>query len=66
MVNVTVNDYYEDLQISPNADMEMIERVFRILAKRYHPDNNESGDTEKFNVLYNAYEVLSDRSPFRP
>ena len=60
MVNVPVNDYYEDLQISPNADMEMIERVFRILAKRYHPDNNETGDTEKFNVLYNAYEVLSD------
>ena len=60
MVNVPVNDYYEDLQISPNADREMIERVFRILAKRYHPDNNETGDTEKFNVLYNAYEVLSD------
>ena len=28
MVNVSINDYYEDLQISPNADMEMIERVF--------------------------------------
>jgi curved DNA-binding protein len=60
MVNVSINDYYEDLQISPNADMEMIERVFRILAKRYHPDNSETGDTEKFNVLYKAYQVLSD------
>jgi len=60
MVNVSINDYYEDLQISPNADMEMIERVFRILAKRYHPDNIESGDAEKFNVLYEAYKVLSD------
>jgi curved DNA-binding protein len=60
MVNVSINDYYEDLQISPNADMEMIERVFRILAKRYHPDNAETGDTEKFNVLYKAYQVLSD------
>lgn len=60
MVNVSINDYYEDLQISPNADMEMIERVFRILAKRYHPDNSETGDTEKFNVLYKAYKVLSD------
>jgi len=60
MANVSINDYYEDLQISPNADKEMIERVFRILAKRYHPDNIESGDAEKFNVLYKAYQVLSD------
>lgn len=60
MANVSINDYYEDLQISPNADQEMIERVFRILAKRYHPDNIETGDAEKFNVLYNAYQVLTD------
>jgi len=60
MVTVPFSDYYEDLQISPNADMEMIERVFRILAKRYHPDNAETGDSEKFNVLYKAYQVLSD------
>jgi len=60
MTNVPVSDYYEDLQISPNADKEMIERVFRILAKRYHPDNTETGDNEKFNVLYKAYRVLSD------
>jgi curved DNA-binding protein len=40
--------------------MEMIERVFRILAKRYHPDNAETGDSEKFNVLYKAYQILSD------
>ena len=60
MVNVPFSDYYEDLQISPNADLEMIERVFRMLAKRYHPDNIESGDAEKFNVLYKAYQVLSD------
>ncbi len=60
MANVSINDYYEDLQISPNADKEMIDRVFRILAKRYHPDNTETGDAEKFNVLYKAYQVLSD------
>jgi curved DNA-binding protein CbpA len=38
----TFTDYYENLQISPNADMEMIERVFRLLAKRYHPDNTQT------------------------
>lgn len=53
-------DYYEFLQISPNADQETIHRVYRFLATRFHPDNPESGDTEKFNVLKNAYDVLSD------
>jgi curved DNA-binding protein CbpA len=53
-------DYYEYLQISPNADTETIEKVFRLLAKRYHPDNPVSGNTEKFNMILNAYQVLTD------
>ncbi len=53
-------DYYENLQISPNADMETIERVFRLLAKRYHPDNTQTGNAEKFNTLNDAYRVLAD------
>jgi len=53
-------DCYENLQISPNADMEMIERVFRLLAKRYHPDNKQTGNAEKFNTLNDAYRMLSD------
>lgn len=53
-------DCYENLQISPNADMEMIERVFRLLAKRYHPDNKQTGNAEKFNTLNDAYRILSD------
>jgi curved DNA-binding protein len=53
-------DYYEFLQISPNADHETIHRVFHFLAARFHPDNPESGDAEKFNILKNAYDVLSD------
>lgn len=60
MTQKSTHDYYEHLQISPNADKEMIERVFRLLAKRYHPDNNQTGNTEKFNQLYEAYDVLSD------
>ncbi len=53
-------DYYEFLQISPNADRETIHRVYQFLAKRFHPDNPKSGDADKFNVLKNAYDVLSD------
>lgn len=53
-------DYYEFLQISPRADQETIHRVYRFLGARFHPDNPESGDAEKFAMLKTAYEVLSD------
>jgi len=53
-------DYYEDLQVSPNADQETIERIYRMLAKRYHPDNGCSGCVDKFDVVTKAYHVLSD------
>jgi curved DNA-binding protein CbpA len=53
-------DYYEILQVGQNADLETIERVFRLLAKRYHPDNSESGDDERFREVHDAFEVLAD------
>ena len=53
-------DHYEVLQVSSRADHQTIERVFRHLAKRYHPDNADSGDTERFTEVMRAYEVLSD------
>jgi curved DNA-binding protein CbpA len=53
-------DYYEILQVSPNADAETVERVFRHLAKRYHPDNPQTGDLDHFQVLADAYRTLTD------
>jgi hypothetical protein len=53
-------DYYELLQLSPRASAEMVERVYRYLAKRYHPDNIETGDAEKFNRVHEAYQTLAD------
>jgi hypothetical protein len=55
-----VPDYYELLQISPNADPDMIHRVYRLLAQRYHPDNTETGDEGAFRAITDAYKVLSD------
>ena len=52
-------DYYELLQISPNADHETIHRVYRYLAARFHPDNAITGDATKFQLVKTAYEVLS-------
>ena len=53
-------DYYEVLQVSPNVDSETLQRVFRLLAQRYHPDNQDSGDADAFKQVLEAYQVLSD------
>jgi len=53
-------DYYELLQISPNAEPETIHRVYKMLAQRYHPDNPETGDLTRFLLLNEAFETLAD------
>ena len=53
-------DHYEILQVSQTADTETIERVYRLLAKRFHPDNSASGDPEQFNTLRKSYDVLTN------
>jgi curved DNA-binding protein len=55
-----IPDYYEFLQISPSAEPDTIHRVYRFLATRFHPDNRDTGDTERFFLLTQAYDVLSD------
>ena len=46
--------------MSPNADTDTISRVSRILIKRYHPDNSDTGNEQKFSEILEAYRVLSD------
>ena len=53
-------NYYDLLQINPRAELEAIERVYRILSARYHPSNLETGNAERFRLLTEAYEVLRD------
>jgi len=53
-------DHYEVLQVSPRADGDTIQRVFRFLAKRFHPDNPGTGNAERFKQLLDSFRVLSD------
>jgi curved DNA-binding protein CbpA len=53
-------NYYDLLQINPRAEAETVERVFRMMAARYRPDDRESGDPERFRLLQEAYETLRD------
>ena len=55
-------DYYELLQVHPRANPDMINRAYRLLAQVYHPDNQSTGDEEKFRQLVAAYKILSDET----
>ena len=58
-------DYYDALQLSQNATAETIQQVHRLLAKRYHPDNQSTGSAEKFTELQEAYDVKYDEKRSR-
>jgi curved DNA-binding protein CbpA len=53
-------DLYEVLQVSDTAEPETINRVYRIFAQRYHPDNQETGNEARFREITEAYHVLSN------
>ena len=54
-----LQDDYEFLQISPDAEPDTIHRVYRFLAGRLHPDNPTTGNAEEFFLLKHAYDVWS-------
>ncbi|WP_286974278.1 molecular chaperone DnaJ [Acetomicrobium sp. UBA5826] len=55
-------DYYEILGIGRDASQEEIKRAYRKLVRQYHPDANPGNKEaeEKFKLINEAYEVLSD------
>ncbi len=56
-------DHYEILEVSPNANSSTIERMFRHLARLYHPDNKDTGDRLKFDLVLQANDTL--RNPVK-
>ncbi len=59
-----MKDYYKILEVNKDASPEIIAKVYKILAKKYHPDLqddiNKSESEEKFKEISEAYEVLSN------
>lgn len=54
-------DYYETLGIDRKATPEEIQKAYRKLARKYHPDINKTKDAEdRFKEINEANEVLSD------
>lgn len=58
---VKFRDYYEVLGVPRTATQEEIQRSYRKLARKFHPDVNKARDAEdKFKEINEAYEVLKD------
>lgn len=59
-----MKNYYDELEVSKTASKEVIEKVYKVLAKKYHPDTTTEEDKkaaeEKFKAISEAYSVLSN------
>src|SRR3984957_11124006 len=58
------DDYYKTLGIKRDASPDDIQKAYRDLARKYHPDLNPNDKTakEKFQKVQQAFDVLNDAS----
>jgi len=60
-----MNNFYDELGVPPTATADEIERAYRFLVQKFHPDRNPGHESEAqahFLRVQNAYETLSDSS----
>lgn len=59
-----MKNYYEILEVDKNASQEVIEKAYKALAKKYHPDLQQGIQkqeyAEKMKNINEAYDVLSN------
>lgn len=64
-----MNTLYEILEVSENASKEVIEKAYKVLAKKYHPDlqtpENKQIAEIKMKQINEAYDVLSNEEKRR-
>ena len=60
-------DYYKILGVGRDASDDDIKKAYRKMALKYHPDKNNSADSEeKFKEIAEAYDVLTDSKSATP
>jgi len=59
-----MSNLYEILEVSEKASKEVIEKAYRVLAKKYHPDLQKQEEKQsaekKMKQINEAYDILSD------
>ena len=59
-----MKNYYEILEVSQNASQEVIEKAYKALVKKYHPDlqpnENKQYAENKIKLINEAYDILSN------
>jgi curved DNA-binding protein CbpA len=53
-------DYYKILGARPDGSADELARNFHRLARKYHPDNLNGGDRERFDRVVTAHNALKD------
>jgi len=53
-------DHYSVLEIDPKSNLDVIQKAYGQLSKKFHPDTPETGNKQKFDAVNLAYEILSD------
>ncbi len=48
----------DTLKLDYDTDFEAIKQQYRQLSKKYHPDNQDTGNNERFLAIKSAYDVL--------
>lgn len=60
-----MRNYYEILEVNPKASREVIEKAYRVLIRKYHPDlysgEKKQYAEKKTSEINEAYHVLTDK-----
>ncbi len=60
-----INEAYGVLGVLRDAKLPQIKKAYRLLSRKYHPDNKITGDVEKFREVQEAWEILSGKAHAR-
>lgn len=56
---------YDVLNVTRDSTRQEVSKNYRQNARKFHPDNRDTGDEEMFKKIANAYEILKDEEARR-